>query len=155
MVLLQIFATKKIRMYDLPAILDTLRQRQFRITPQRKIIIAALTQNDDPQHLTAEEVFVIVQTQSSAVNLATVYRTLNFLVEQGLAQRADLGERGVVYSSLRHGPHIHLVCRQCGQVIEADAEPLSALAQQCQQAYGFALNLHHISLPGLCAACAA
>lgn len=142
-------------MDDLPTVVETLRRRQFRITPQREMIIAALMQGEPHEHMTPEEVFAIVQSQSSAVNLATVYRTLNFLVEQGLAQRADLGERGVVYSSLQHGPHIHLVCRQCGQVVEADAAPLTAVAQQCQQAYGFALDLHHISLPGLCASCAA
>ncbi len=142
-------------MYDLSTILDTLRQRQFRITPQREMIVAALTQNDAHAHMTAEDIFAIVQSQTSAINLATVYRTLNFLVEQGLIHRADLGECGVVYSSRQHGPHIHLVCRQCGQVVEADAAPLTAVAQQCQQAYGFALDLHHISLPGLCASCAA
>lgn len=141
-------------MNDLPIILDTLRQRQFRITPQREMIIAALTQGEPHEHMTAEAVFAIVQSQTSAVNLATVYRTLNFLVEQGVIHRADLGECGVVYSSRQHGPHIHLVCRRCGQVTEADSEPLAALAQQCQQAYSFALDLQHISLSGLCATCA-
>ncbi|MBK8988750.1 MAG: transcriptional repressor [Chloroflexi bacterium] len=141
-------------MYDLQTILDTLRQRQFRITPQREMIIAALLQGEPHEHLTAEAVFTIVQGQASGVNLATVYRTLNFLVEQGLIQRADLGEGGVVYSSLHHGPHIHLVCRQCGQVAEMEASPLDGLAQQCQQTQGFVVDLHHVSLPGLCAACA-
>ena len=141
-------------MYDLQTILDTLRQRQFRITPQREMIIAALLQGEHHEHLTAEAVFTTVQGQTSAVNLATVYRTLNFLVEQGLIHRTDLGEGGVVYSSLHHGPHIHLVCRQCGQVAEMEAAPLDRLAQQCRQAHGFVVDLHHVSLPGLCAACA-
>ncbi len=50
------------------------------------------------------------------MNIATVYRTLELLVEQGLASRIDLGEERVIYATYQHGPHIHLVCRQCGQV---------------------------------------
>lgn len=137
-------------MNNIENILTTLRQRHFRITPQREMIIDALF-NDD-HHLTAEAVYEQVQIRTSAVNIATIYRTLDMLVEQGIASRTDLGGQ-IVYAPAGHGPHIHLVCRRCRFVIDADADVLAALDAQLQRDYGFTADLGHISLFGVCAAC--
>ena len=131
-------------------VVETLRQRHFRITPQREMIIDALL--GDAHHLTAEEVYAQVQKRTSAVNIATIYRTLDMLVEQGIASRTDLGGQ-VIYAPIGHGPHIHLVCRHCNFVIDADAQVLAALDEQLQRDYGFTADLGHISLFGVCAGC--
>ena len=65
-----------------------LRNRGYRITPQREMIVQALAHQSS--HMTAEEIFAVVRTQTQAVNLATIYRTLDMLVDQGLATRVDL-----------------------------------------------------------------
>jgi Fur family ferric uptake transcriptional regulator len=104
-------------------------------------------------HINAEEVFAQVQERTSSVNIATVYRTLELLVEQGLASRIDLGEERVMYATYQHGPHIHLVCRQCGQVIDANQDMLSVLNHQLQSEYQFEADLQHISVVGLCSDC--
>jgi Fur family ferric uptake transcriptional regulator len=137
-------------MSDTEAIIETLRQRQFRITPQREMIIDALL--SEGQHLTAEAVYAQVQTRTSAVNIATIYRTLDMLVEQGIASRTDLGGQ-MIYAPAKHGSHIHLVCRHCNYVIDADAAVLTALNEQLQRDYGFTADLGHISLFGVCAGC--
>jgi Fur family transcriptional regulator, ferric uptake regulator len=137
-------------MNETQTIIETLRERQFRITPQREMIIDALLSGSP--HLTAEAVYEQVQTRTSAVNIATIYRTLDMLVEQGIATRTDLGGQ-VVYAPAGHGPHIHLVCRHCSYVIDADAGVLAALAEQLQRDYGFNADLRHISLFGVCAGC--
>jgi Fur family ferric uptake transcriptional regulator len=137
-------------MADTQNVIETLRQRHFRITPQREMIIDALLSGE--HHLTAEEIFEQVQTRTKAVNIATIYRTLDLLVEQGIASRTDLGGQ-VVYSPAGHGPHIHLVCRHCSYVIDADAKVLAALDEQLQRDYGFTADLRHISLFGTCAEC--
>ena len=131
-------------------VVETLRQRNFRITPQREMIIDALL--SDTHHLTAEEVYAQVQLRTSAVNVATIYRTLDMLVEQGIASRTDLGGQ-VIYAPVGHGPHIHLVCRHCNYVIHADAQVLTALDEQLQRDYGFTADLGHISLFGVCTGC--
>ncbi len=131
-------------------VVEILRQRHFRITPQREMIIDALLSGD--HHLTAEEVYAQVQTRTSAVNIATIYRTLDMLVEQGIATRTDLGGQ-VIYAPTGHGPHIHLVCRHCNYVIDADAAVLAALDEQLQRDYGFTADLGHISLFGVCTGC--
>jgi Fur family ferric uptake transcriptional regulator len=137
-------------MSDAQAIIETLRQRRFRITPQREMIIDALLSNS--RHQTAEEIYAHVQTHTTAVNVATIYRTLDMLVEQGMASRTDLGGR-VVYAPAEHGSHIHLVCRRCHHVIDADAEILAVLDEQLQRDHGFTADLKHISLFGVCANC--
>ncbi len=132
--------------------IETLHRRGYRVTPQREMIIETIVYSG--QHMTAEEVHAVVQTRTQAINIATVYRTLDFLVKEGLSSRVDLGSGKTVYATTAHGPHIHLVCRQCSTVIEADYNLIAPLQQQIQQQYGFHADLHHISLAGLCAICA-
>jgi Fur family ferric uptake transcriptional regulator len=103
--------------------------------------------------MTVEEVVAIIQRQTSTINVATVYRTLDFLVKEGLAYRADLGDNRVIYATTSHGSHIHLVCRQCGQVIDADSALLDELDAQLRRVYEFSADLVHVSLPGLCREC--
>ncbi len=133
--------------------IDTLRSHGFRITPQREMIVEAIAHQGN--HINADEVFALIQKRTQSVNIATVYRTLDLLVEQGLASRIDLGEGRVIYAAHQHGPHIHLVCRQCGQVVDADQDLLSAFNRQLKSDYRFAADLQHISVLGLCSQCQA
>jgi Fur family ferric uptake transcriptional regulator len=131
--------------------IETLRSRGYRITPQREIIVEAIAHGG--HHINAEEVFARIQERTHSANIATVYRTLELLVEEGLASRIDLGEGRVIYSTHQHGPHIHLLCRQCGQVLDANQEMLSVLNLQLLSEYKFAADLQHISVLGLCSDC--
>lgn len=134
-------------------LIATLRQRGYRVTPQREMVIEAIAHSD--RHMTAEEVYELVRGRTRALNIATVYRTLELLVEEGLASRADLGGGQEVYATVRHGAHIHLVCRQCGEVIDADAGVLDALLAQLETRYAFTCQPEHFVLYGLCADCQA
>jgi Fur family transcriptional regulator, ferric uptake regulator len=131
--------------------IETLRSRGFRITPQREMIVEAIAHQGN--HINADEVFARIQERTHAVNIATVYRTLDLLVEQGLASRIDLEEGQVVYATHQHGSHIHLVCRQCSQVIDADQNLLLSLNEQLTAEYQFAADVQHISVLGLCSDC--
>lgn len=132
-------------------LLAVLRQQGCRMTPQREMIVEALAHSG--RHMTAEEVLEIVRQKVRAVNIATVYRTLDLLVEHGLATRADLGEGRVIYATVRHGPHIHLVCRRCGQVQEADAALLAPLTDALYGQYRFLCDTGHLALYGFCETC--
>ena len=132
-------------------ILEHLRQRGYRITPQREMIIQAIAHSD--RHLSAEEIFAEMRLRTQATNIATVYRTLEMLWEEGLACRNDLGEGVIVYARLEHGPHIHLVCRYCQRVIDADPAALAPLDELFRSLYNFEANLQHLSIFGVCADC--
>jgi Fur family ferric uptake transcriptional regulator len=131
--------------------IDILRAHGYRITPQREMIIEAIAHSG--HHINADEIFLQIQQRTRSVNIATVYRTLDLLVEQGLATRIDLGEGRVLYATNEHGPHIHLVCKHCGRVMDANQDMLSVLNDQLQSKYHFTADLQHISLVGLCRDC--
>jgi len=132
-------------------LLTQLRNSGYRITPQRELIVKAVS--DTPTHFTAEMISQQVQEHTSAVNIATIYRTLDLLVEEGLISRSDFGQGQILFASEEHGPHLHLVCRSCGGVIDADIKHTRALEVSLQDDHHFKLDLNHITLFGLCAAC--
>jgi Fur family transcriptional regulator, ferric uptake regulator len=134
-------------------LLDILRQNGNRITPQREMIVEALANSD--QHLSADELFECVRARTHTVNIATVYRTLELLVAEGLASRADMGDAGIVYATMNHGPHIHLVCRHCQEIIQADDLAVAPFREQLVTQYRFIPDLGHLSIIGLCSACQA
>ena len=131
--------------------LQALRESGYRITPQREMIVEAFVHH--PQHVTAEEIYAQVHVRTRAVNIATVYRTLDLLVERGMANRAGLRDGRVVYATAHHGPHLHLACRVCGSVVDADHDLFRDLNVQLKERYRFAADLGHLTIPGLCADC--
>jgi Fur family ferric uptake transcriptional regulator len=132
-------------------LITDLRQKGYRITPQREIIIQAIAHSSS--HMTAEDIFAEVQTRTQALNLATVYRTLDMLVEEGLVTGTDLGEGKSIFATVNHGPHIHLVCRGCGQIIDANPILLDPIKDHLQGEHNFKPDLNHISIFGLCSLC--
>jgi len=132
-------------------LLDALREKGYRITPQREMIVQAIARSGC--HMTAEEVLAEVRQHTQTVNLATIYRNLDLLVSEGLATRIDIGKNRVVYATLEHGPHIHLVCRNCGKITDADPQLLAPIAEQLQREHAFSADPNHISIYGLCEQC--
>jgi Fur family ferric uptake transcriptional regulator len=132
-------------------IIENLRQKGYRITPQREMIIETIAHSDN--HMSADEIFIELRKRTRSTNVATVYRTLDMLWEEGLACRNDLGEGRIVYATLKHGPHIHLVCRQCSEIIDADPILIQSLQDQLRKTYHFEADLGHLSVFGVCEVC--
>lgn len=132
-------------------LINSLRQRGYRITPQREIIIESLAHAGG--HVTAEEIYAQVQKRTHALNIATVYRTLDLLVANGLACRADLWDGRVVYTTFDHGQHIHLVCKKCGTIFRAEHALIEPLQEKLKLGYQFDPDLDHLSITGICARC--
>jgi Fur family ferric uptake transcriptional regulator len=134
--------------------IQQLHERGFRLTPQREMILSVLHEVEGL--VTAEEIYGRVQAISSSVDISTVYRTLDLLQEFDLVSCVDAGDDQRRYELLSiHGSHLHLVCQACGQVIGADLEMAEAFGQRLKAEYGFQAALEHVSIPGLCQACAA
>ncbi len=130
----------------------SLRKQGMRMTPQREIVLAVLHEVTD--HETADEIFRRVQMRSNAVDLSTVYRTLELLQEMQMLVVVEAADGQRRYALVgQHSDHVHLVCRRCGREIEADADTFRALADALQQRYGFALDLGYRSFGGLCSDC--
>ena len=134
-----------------PTLIHELRQRGYRITPQREMIVQAL--GDAGDHVTADEIYEVVKYRSSAVNIATVYRTLETLVAEGLINRSHLRTGQAIYTTQLHGPHLHLLCRQCGHAISVDHDMITPLIENLRDQYTFQADLHHLTLMGVCEPC--
>ena len=127
-----------------------LRSRGYRLTPQRQLVLEAVA---DLGHATPEDIATAVRRTASGVNISTVYRTLELLEELGLVQHTHLGHGAPTYSVTTDDDHVHLVCRRCGQVQEADVELLGEAVRRLTTDYGFTLDVGHVALFGRCSAC--
>ncbi|MFN8443693.1 MAG: transcriptional repressor [Caldilineaceae bacterium] len=128
-----------------------IRSKGFRLTPQRQIILNALRELG--KHATPEEVYERVQHKSSAINRATVYRTLDFLLKLGLVTTAHLHENKVVYEVAGTTPHHHLVCQQCQMVKVIEHEQIAPFFQRLEAETDFTILTDHLVLFGLCPHC--
>lgn len=134
------------------AFIQALRKRGMRLTPQREMMLSVM--HDLAGHATADEIYRGVQQRSAAVDISTVYRTLDLLqaMQMLVTLEAPDGQRSYALAGA-HGEHVHLVCQGCGCELHADPSPFEALAAQLAAQYGFALATTRLSLPGLCAEC--
>jgi Fur family transcriptional regulator, ferric uptake regulator len=128
---------------------QTLHRRGLRMTPQRQLVLDAVSELG---HATPEAVCSKVQETAPAVNITTVYRTLDLLEQLGVVRHTHLGHGAPTYATGAH-EHVHLVCHRCGGVSEVDAALLDDLAGTLARQTGFALDATHVALSGLCAGC--
>lgn len=127
-----------------------LRARGGRVTGARRGILAALVSAHG--HLTADELATRVQAAQPDVHLSTIYRSLDALEQLGLVDHVHLGHGRAVYH-LTDDPHQHLVCEECGVVIEVPDSTFGVLSADLMDEYGFAVRPNHFAVLGRCAAC--
>jgi len=132
-------------------IVSKLSEKGYRLTPQRLMILSAIENSDD--HISAEEIYAQVTAKYPHVNISTVYRTLELLKKLGLVTETDLGGGRVRYHPAEKGHHHHLVCIECGTVIDLDESLLSSLKSMLLHEYKFSADLKHLAIFGRCANC--
>ena len=116
---------------------DFLKNKGLRRTPQRDAILDLIFASDE--HFTPDELFDRVRSKQLKASRATVYRTLGLLVEAGLLHEIDLGDGQTTYDPnfLDRPTHNHLVCVDCGKVIEFEDEHLEVLNDCITRRLGF------------------
>ena len=129
---------------------QTLREKGYRLTPQRELVLKAV---DELGHATPDEVLAKVREQSSAVNISTVYRTLELLEELEMVRHTHITDRAPTYHSRTTPDHVHLVCRGCGEVIEAEPEEFTPLSEALQSKHRFTADMGHLTVFGRCGGC--
>jgi Fur family ferric uptake transcriptional regulator len=127
-----------------------LRREGYRLTPQRQFVLRAV---EKLGHATPDEVYAEVRAHASAVNVSTVYRTLEVLEELGLVRHTHLSDRAPTYHSVTDHEHFHLVCRNCHTVISVDPEVVAPLAGRLEREQGFVIDVGHLAVFGHCVAC--
>jgi Fur family ferric uptake transcriptional regulator len=127
-----------------------LREKGYRLTPQRELVLRAV---EKLGHATPDEVLAAVRQESQAVNISTVYRTLELLEQLGLVRHAHITDRAPTYHSTATPDHVHLVCRNCGSITEVEPEVIRPLTDVLEERYGFTTDVGHLTVFGTCRNC--
>ena len=129
-----------------------LRQRGFKITPQRRAILNAISLSHE--HLTPAAIHEKVRQKHPSLGLVTIYRTLEILTKLGLICEVHSGDRCPSYLIRRPAEHHHhLICSDCGTVIDFTDCNLGELEQRLAKESGFKINSHLLEFLGQCRKC--
>ena len=131
-----------------------LRQKGYRLTPQRHAVLKAIASSYD--HLTPAEIYARVRQEHPTIGLVTVYRVINLLIQLNLICRVNLG--GSSQSYLMRRPvehHHHLICSQCGRAVDFTNCDLDQLEQQLARETGYNIEGHLLEIYGRCPECCA
>lgn len=134
-----------------------LKEKGLKVTSQRMVVLEALGRNPE-KHLTAEEIYEIVKVDNPEIGLATVYRTVQLLLELELIERINLDDGYVRYEigdmeDEPHHRHHHLICLKCGNVSAFQNDMLEVLESSVKSSMGFQVTDHEVKLYGYCADC--
>jgi len=132
-------------------LIDRLRQREWRLTAQRRVVAEVLT--GEHVHLTAEAVHGRARSLLPEISLATVYNTLNELVAMGEVREVQAGEGPRRYDPNVTSPHQHLQCVRCGALWDVEPSGAAGLGLPTEQLRGFRLMDVDIVFRGMCPDC--
>ncbi len=126
-----------------------LRQRGLRQTPERFEVLDALY--DISGHADADELYLRLNKNKRSISRATVYNTLNLLMECDLVVRHQFGEHGAKYEpSFRYWQHDHLICLDCHKVLEFCDPRIQRIQDLVAEIYHFEIKRHALNLYGHC-----
>jgi len=137
---------------------NLLREKGLKVTTQRLAVLTALSEETD-SHLTAEEIYDLVRVSNPDIGLATVYRTIQLLLELKIIDRIYLDdgfvryELGHVYEDEDSHHHHHLICVKCGRVMSFQGDLLEEFEKKMESKTGFQIQDHDVKLYGYCADC--
>jgi len=123
-----------------------------RNTWQRDAVRQAL--EDAPGFVSAQTLHAALRGTGSEVGLATVYRALADLADEGTADALQQDGESL-YRACTPSHHHHLICRGCGTTVEIAADPVERWAHEVAAAHGFTQPQHVVDVFGLCPACSA
>ncbi len=130
--------------------LELVRQSGGRVTASRRVLLGALFATQG--HRTAEELAAEVQAEDPEIHISTVYRNLDELERLGIIVHSHFGHGPATYH-LASSVHGHLVCAECGALIEIPDTMFDGLVAQARTRFGFTVDPHHVALLGRCAEC--
>jgi Fur family transcriptional regulator, stress-responsive regulator len=133
-------------------LLERLRAHGWRITPQRRAIVQALA--GEHVHRTADQVHAAARALVPEVSLATVYNTLNELVQIGEISELRLSDGSARYDPKTGPDHHHLVCRSCGRIFDVEPAGVDGVALPADQRHGMRIEGVEVVFRGRCADCA-
>ena len=136
---------------------DLLREKGLKVTSQRLMVLNILSAHGD-EHLTVEEIYDLAKEESPEIGLATIYRTVQVLLELHVIEKVTFDDGFARYelngeeTGSGHRHH-HAICTQCGKVYSLETDLLDTLEKQVFESLGSEVTDHEVKLYGLCSAC--
>ncbi len=140
--------------YGYETLKKKLKEKGFKLTPQRKSIIDVIIANQG-KHLSAEEIYDLVKNSCPNIGLATIYRTMQIFDEVGVVYKNNFDDgrsRYELYQDEDHQHH-HLICIKCGKVVEVEEDLLEQLEVEVENKYKFSIMNHNLKFFGYCHQC--
>ncbi len=119
-----------------------LHSQSYKLTPQREATVRVLLEHEE-DHLSAEDVYLLVKEKAPEIGLATVYRTLELLSELKIVDKINFGDGVSRYDLRKEGAehfHHHLVCVECGSVEEIEEDLLTDVESRVERDWKFQVN---------------
>jgi Fur family peroxide stress response transcriptional regulator len=138
-------------MQRLDQMLIKLRERDFRITPQRLAVLRVLAASDG--HPSVERIYDTVRAQFPTTSIATIYKTVALLKQENEVIEISFPDGSNRYDGKKPYPHPHLICTRCKQIIDPDLSSLEDLAKEVAEETGFQIHTHRVDFFGLCREC--
>jgi len=131
--------------------LEKLKGRDFRITPQRYAVLNILAENKD--HPDVDQIYNKVKTQFPTTSIATVYKTVALLKEQGEVLELGFHNCNNRYDGNKPYPHSHVICTKCKKMMDPELSTLDELSSEMSQKTGYKIDSHRLDFFGLCPDC--
>lgn len=132
-----------------------LHSHNHKLTPQREATVRVLLEHQE-DHLSAEDVYLLVKEKAPEIGLATVYRTLELLNDLNIIHKLNFGDGVARYEFRAEGAerhHHHLICVQCGAVDEIMEDLLQHVEKKVEQDFKFKIKDHRLIFHGICHRC--
>src|SRR5215218_10613100 len=134
------------------AYLDSLRPAGSKRSGKRDLIVNVFLRQEG--HLTADDLYDLIRREDQKISRATVYRTLQWMEDAGIARKVDFGEGRFRFEhSYRHPRHFHLICKTCNQSSEFLSSDIEAFIEEVATARNFAARQSVVQIYGECENC--
>lgn len=131
---------------------EHIQKSGLRHTAQRDLILEIFLRTEE--HLSSEDLYWLVHKEDNSVGHTTVYRTLKLLTEAGLAREVRFGDGKTYYEHhYNHDHHDHMICTECGKVIEFFSEDLESAQDAMADKFKFKPTHHSLRIWGVCEEC--
>ena len=139
-------------MYTTDSLKAELHAKGWRLTPQREVILGVFQNLARGKHLSAEELYELLEKQGEEISLSTIYRTLKLMTRMGILRELELAEVHKHYELNRSTPnyHHHIVCTQCNKTIEFDNPTVLKQALKQVEKSGFELIDCQLTIYAVC-----
>ena len=127
------------------------KEKKLKLTPQRIAVYKYL--QSTKAHPSAETIYKSLQADYPTMSLATVYKTINLLKREGEILELEFSDLGNRYDGNKPYPHPHVICTECGKIIDPSQLHLDEITRKMMEETGFKILTHRLDFFGICPDC--